>query len=138
MDDCTQIIKRLDDMDASLRQQMGSLAEAMTKLAVQHEKAADLERRLAKAERDLDIAHKGIRGLDREMIDRFQNTEARVKDVEQARDTCPARIYTSDQKERGKEARAIRYTLLGYIVFEAFKWYLDKIGPNAPPIGGAP
>ena len=136
MDDCGQIIKRLDDMDASLRQQMGSLAEAMTKLAVQHEKAVDLERRLAKAEHDLDIAHKGIRGLDRETVERFQALEARVKDVEQARDTCPARIYTSDQKERGKEARAIRYTLLGYIVFEAFKWYLDKIGPSVPPIGG--
>ena len=136
MNDCEQIIKRLDDMDHSLRQQMGALAEAMTKLAVQHEKSADMERRLAKAEKDLDIAHAGIRGMDKETSERLQALMERMRDVETGRDTCPGRVYATDQKERGKEFRAIRYTLLGYIVFEAFKWYLDKVGPTVPPLGG--
>ena len=132
VDSCEQIIKRQDEMERRLGQKMEELAGAVTKLAVLAEKTHENSRRLEKAESDLDVAHTAVRGLDI----RLRELAERMTRLEEGRETCPARVYVVDRKERGKEARAIRYTLLGYIVFEAIKWYLDKVGPNIPPIGG--
>ena len=119
-------------MERRLGQKMEELANAVTKLAVLTEKTQENERRLGKVEDDLNVAHEKLR--EREIA--IRDLGEQVEKLKDARENCPARAYVTDTKERQKEFRAIRYTVLGYIVFEAVKWYLEQIGTNVPPIGG--
>ena len=114
-------------MERRLGQKMEELANAVTKLAVLAEKTQENERRLGKTEGDLDAAHKGIRELQHLMAERKEEVTRRLDKLENAQSNCPARVFAQEQKDKGKEMRGIRYTLLGYMVVEAVKWYIDKM-----------
>ena len=115
MDDCGQIIKRLDDLESRFGQKMDILSKALTQLAVQQQQAAENTRRLNKLEIDVDKAFGMIR-------DEKDKREDEIAEIRCFQETCPK----AKLEESRKQGRELIGLAILYILVEAAKFLLSK------------
>lgn len=115
MEDCGQIISRLDELERRFSAKMDILADAMTRLAVQQQQTEDNSRRISKIEVDVDESFR----LVREEKDR---REEQIAEIRRFQETCP-KARLEENRRQGKELVALGVL---YLLVEAAKLLMAK------------